>query len=284
MKAYFRQVQTVTSSLVSVLAILSLGSAAFARPLTPPWRSVSRSRPAPVSQVSSPSSAQETPSVVALEPKDPLSSPFPLPWNWVEEAHTMACHHNQSFQHTLDSQRYLSPDGTYAASATFELISHPEAHRQQLTSILEITHLASGEQERFESIATVPRDYFNDLPQRGSTEGLIAVLMPIGWSEGGDRLLVRQFQGIFSSDFASDGAWIWERDFGHIATVYPTVDDYDFAVLLGWSSEHRDQVLFHTQLMGNPQGHTWAVDIHGDTLAAQDVRPQLEGYSFNLEW
>lgn len=267
MKAFFRQVKPITSSLVSIFAVLALGSAATALPVSP----------------SADASSREMPDIATVEAADPLSSPFPLPWAWVEQAHEIACQHNQSFRHLLDSRRYVSPDGEYVASATFVLITHPEAYRQELTSVLEITHLPSGQQERFESIATVPPEYLSDLPQQGTTQGLIAVLMPVGWSEGGDRLLVRQFQGIFSSDFASDGAWIWERDLGHIATVYPMADDYDFAVLLGWSSEQRDQVLFHTQLMGDPHGHTWAVDIHGDTLAAQGAVPRLETYSFNLE-
>ncbi|MFN4279056.1 hypothetical protein [Thermosynechococcus sp.] len=205
---------------------------------------------------------------------DPLQSPFPLPWKWIDDGHTAALKAKKSLRFTQQTPQYVSPDGRYVAQATLYFTAHPEAQRQQLVSILEIRDRQTGNQQRIESLKEMPREFLAEVPQG---QGLIAVLVPVGWSETGNRLLVRQLGGLFATDLISDSAWIWQAGVGHVATVYPTADEYDFATLLGWSSTDPQRVLFQTQTMGNPKATIWAVDTQGSTQLAQGDRPRVYG-------
>lgn len=218
----------------------------------------------------SPAPDQPVETVVA----DPLQSPFPLPWQWIEDGHAAVVKAKKSLRFTQQTPQYISPDGRYVAQATLYFTAHPEAHRQQLMSILEIRDRQSGIQQRIESLKEMPPEFLAEVPQG---QGLIAVLVPVGWSETGNRLLVRQLSGLFATDLISDGAWIWQAGVGHVATVYPTADEYDFATLLGWSTTDPQRVLFQTQTMGNPKATIWAVDTQGSTQLAQGDRPRVYG-------
>ncbi len=210
----------------------------------------------------------------SVVPADPLQSPFPLPWHWIEEGHQAAVKARQRRSYQQQTAQYVSPDGRYVAQATLYFEAAPESFQQRLVSTLEIVDVQTGDRQRIESLQEVPREFLADVP---TGQGLIAVLVPVGWSQTDNRLLVRQFMGLFASDLASDAAWIWQPGRGHVATVYPTDTDYDFATLLGWSDTHPDQVLFQTQVMGEPQAMVWAVDTQGSTQLAQDDRPTVYG-------
>lgn len=203
-----------------------------------------------------------------------VADPLPLPWKWIDDGHAAAVKAKKPLRFTQQTPQYISPDGRYVAQATLYFTADPEAHRQQLMSILEIRDRQSGMQQRIESLKEMPRDFLAEVPQG---QGLIAVLVPVGWSEKGNRLLVRQVSGLFATDLISDGAWIWQAGVGHVATVYPTADEYDFATLLGWSTTDPQRVLFQTQTMGNPKATIWAVDIQGSTQLAQGDRPRVYG-------
>ncbi|HIK34651.1 MULTISPECIES: hypothetical protein [unclassified Thermosynechococcus] len=205
---------------------------------------------------------------------DPLQSPFPLPWKWIDDGHAAALKAKKSLRFTQQTPQYVSPDGRYVAQATLYFTADPEAQRQQLVSILEIRDRQSGSQQRIESLREMPREFLAEVRQG---QGLIAVLVPVGWSETGNHLLVRQVGGLFATDLISDAAWIWQAGVGHVATVYPTADEYDFATLLGWSTTHPQRVLFQTQTMGNPKATIWAVDTQGSTQLAQGDRPRVYG-------
>jgi|GEM_PF-3293578 len=207
-------------------------------------------------------------------PTDPLQSPFPLPWAWIEQGHAAALKANAPRTYTQQTARYVSPDGRYVAQATLHFQAAPQAFQQRLVSTLEITDRHTGDRQRIESVQEVPPEFLAEVP-RG--QGLIAVLVPVGWSQTGNRLLVRQFMGLFASDLVSDAAWIWQPDRGHVATVYPTAADYDVATLLGWSDTHPEQVLFQTQVLGEPQAMVWAVDSQGSSQLAQGDRPAVYG-------
>ncbi|MCH9055314.1 hypothetical protein [Parathermosynechococcus lividus] len=205
---------------------------------------------------------------------DPLQSPFPLPWTWIEQGHEAALKAQKPLSYRQQTARYVSPDGRYVAEATLYFQAAPQAFEQQLTSILEITDLHTGDRQRIDSLQEVPREFLAEVPRH---QGLIAVLVPVGWSQRDNRLLVRQFMGLFASDLVTDAAWIWQPGRGHVATVYPTAADYDVATLLGWSHTYPDQVLFQTHVMGDAQATLWAVDSHGSTQLAQGDRPAVYG-------
>ncbi|BAY51996.1 hypothetical protein NIES2134_104040 [Thermostichus vulcanus NIES-2134] len=205
---------------------------------------------------------------------DPLQSSFPLPWKWIEDGHAAAVKAKKSLHFTQQTPQYLSPDGRYGAQATLYFRAEPEAQRQQLVSVLEIRDRQSGRRQRIASLKEMPPEFLAEVPQG---QGLIAVLVPVGWSATGDRLLVRQVAGLFATDLISDSAWIWQAGVGHVATVYPTAEEYDFATLLGWSTTDPQRVLFQTQTMGNPKVTIWAVDTQGSTQLAQGDRPRVYG-------
>lgn len=213
-------------------------------------------------------------------PDQPVEIPVETPeqrsslWQWIEQSHAAAVRAKKPLRFSQKTAQYFSPHKRYVAQATLYLTAHPEAHRQQLLSVLEITDRQTGTRQRFDSLKEVPREFLAEIP---SKEGLIAALVPLGWSQTEDRLLVRQISGLFATDLISDSAWIWQAGVGHVATVYPTVDEYDFATLLGWSTTHPQRVLFQTQVMGNPKVTIWAVDTQGSTQLAQSDRPRLYG-------
>lgn len=245
----------LTSSLYALLTAVATGPLTLAQPQVP----------LPIKE-----QALQTVPVAT----DPLQSPFPLPWAWIEQGHQAAVRAKKPLLYRQQTNRYISPDGRYVAQATLHFKAAPQAFQQQLVSTLEIIDQHTGNRQRIDSRHQIPANFLAEVP---NGQGLIAVLVPVGWSKTGNRLLVRQFMGIFASDLATDAAWIWQPERGHVATVYPTAADYDFATLLGWSHRHPDQVLFQTQVMGEPQAMVWAVDTQGTTQVAQGDRPAVYG-------
>lgn len=210
---------------------------------------------------------------------DPLDSPHPIPWNWVMTTQADVSSKSGSGVRYYRSQSLVSPDGEYAAYSRIQLQVQPELYRSRVSSVMFVENLQTGE---LREIATT-----SPLAQDANMPGTISMVTPVGWSETGDRLLAREFAGLFNSSDASDSAVIWNRQQNRINTVAPSQSqyNYDFSVLLGWSQTHPDQVLFRASNLDDEQLSLWSVKSDGQTVAAADVdQPLIFGKLLNQIW
>ncbi len=207
--------------------------------------------------------------------QDPLQSPFPLPWAWIEQQQQQAQRQQQSQRAVYYSDLFVSPDGLYQAQAELVLTATPDFAQNHLVSTLTVTQLQTGASQQWQSQTFLDPGMRQELP--ANEAGLIAVFWPVGWSASGEQLLVRQVQGIFSTDFVSDSAVIWSRPQQALHAIWPQQADYDHAIVLGWSHEQTQQVLFRTEVMGEAQGQIWAVDSNQETLATTTDYPRVFG-------
>jgi len=206
---------------------------------------------------------------------DPLNSPFPVPWSWVME--TLSQSPQVSQLHYFRSPTLLSPDGRHAAYSRIQLRvgDHPLI-TSQVSSALFVENLET------EDIHAIPihapfanNPFIRDVELESA--GTIAIAIPVSWSEAGDRLLIREFESLFSSSLASDFAVIWDCHSQTAYTIAPSGFPYSYAMLLGWSGDRPDQVLFEASLMGESDAQRWVVDCQGRTNPAPDAQPAVFG-------
>jgi hypothetical protein len=217
---------------------------------------------------------------------DPLNSPHPIPWNWVLANLTVTSAEPRSQVRYYRSQALVSPDGNYSAYSRIQMRVHPNFTQSRVSSVLFLENLKTGDLRTI--VASSPlADPTPTIPQPQSQpapEGTIAILIPVAWSESGDRILAREFESIFGSDIASDYAVVWDRQLNHTSTVAPTRIQYTNAVLLGWSQTHPDQTLFRAGNLGDSKWPLWTVDLTGRTTAAPEDQPLVFGQSINSIW
>lgn len=115
--------------------------------------------------------------------------------------------------------------------------------------------------------------------------GMIAVLLPIAWSETGDRLLVRGFDSRFGTDLASDYAIVWNRENNAMRAIAPSVFQYSNAVLLGWSQTNPNHALFRAGQLGDEEWPMVAVDMNNGSIAlTNDDQPIAYGQLADNFW
>jgi hypothetical protein len=214
---------------------------------------------------------------------DPLDSPYPVPWNWVLATHAEQSESQNFGIRYYRSQSIISPDGHYAAYSRIQLQGRPELYRSRVTSVMFVENLQTGDLRTITASSPLA-----DNPlvgdEEGDMAGTIAILIPISWSSTSDRILARQFEGLFSTSDASDYAVVWDRRQNRAKTIAPGQIDYDTAVLLGWSRTHPDRVLFRAGELGNEHPSVWAVHINGDTALALEDEPVIYGQTINQVW
>jgi len=214
---------------------------------------------------------------------DPIDSPHPIPWNWVLATHAEISASQKSGLRYYRSPSLISPDGQYAAYTRIQMQGEPELYRSQVTSVMFVENLNTGDLRTIKGSSP-----FSDNPLSTDPEadmlGTISILMPVSWSPSSDRLLARQFEGIFSTSDASDSAVIWDRKQNGIKTLAPQKIDYSYAVLLGWNKTNTDQILFRTGELGDEYLPVWAVDLNGKTSRAQEQEPITFGQILNQVW
>lgn len=232
----------------------------------------------PVPEPASPMS----PSTVQL---DPLNSPYPVPWNWVLANLTASPGTKVGHTQYYRSQSLISPDGRFAAYSRIQMQIDPDFSQSRVSSVLFLEDLRAGDLRTIAASSPLSSTEGSQLSQpEAAMAGTIAILIPIAWSEAGDRLLAREFESIFGSDIASDYAVIWDRPSNRTRTVAPTRIQYTNAVLLGWSQAHPEQTLFRAGNIGDSQWPLWTVDVTGQTTAAPSDRPQVFGRFVNSIW
>jgi hypothetical protein len=214
---------------------------------------------------------------------DPLDSPHPIPWNWVLATHAELSESGDFGSRYYRSQSLVSPDGRYAAYSRIHMQGQPELYRSRVTSVMFLENLQTGD------LRTItPSSPLAENPmvsnQEADMPGTIAIIIPVSWSQESDRILARQFEGLFSTSDASDYAVIWDRQQNRTSTLAPERIEYSNAVLLGWSQTNPDQVLFRAGELGDEHWPVWAVDLNGQTALALDDEPVVYGQVVNQVW
>jgi hypothetical protein len=180
------------------------------------------------------------------------------------------------------SQSLISPNGEYAAYSRIQFQLSSDFTQNRIASILFVENLQTGELQTI-----TPAAPFADNPFVADAvlnqPGTIAMLVPIAWSERGERLLAREFESMFGSSLASDFAVIWERQSNRTYTLAPTQIQYSNAVLLGWSQACPSRVLFRAGNMGDENWPLYMVDASGQTTQAAEDEPITFGHA-NSNW
>ncbi len=218
-----------------------------------------------------------------LVQSDPLDSPHPVPWNWVLATQAQVSVKGGSGVRYYRSRSLVSPDGQYAAYSRIQLDVQPELYRSRVTSVMFLENLKTKELRVITASSPLAEHQFSKNPE-ASKPGTIAILIPVSWSPGGDRLLARQFEGLFSTSDASDYAVVWDRQSNSTSTITPGDVQYSNAVLLGWSQTNPSQVLFRAGELGDEKPPLWAVNLKGQTVAALEDKPLIVGQLVNYLW
>lgn len=213
---------------------------------------------------------------------DPINSPYPVPWNWVMATLSDRSSLPSSKVRYYRSQSLVSPNGQYAAYSRIQVQISRDFTQNRVASTLFLENLTSGE---LQTITASSPFADNPFTSNGDTSqsGTIAILIPIAWSEGSDRILAREFESVFGSDIASDFAVVWDQSSNRTYTIAPQAQ-YSNAILLGWSQSHPDQVLFRAGMIGNENWSLYAVDVRGQTAYVSHDRPITYGQMVNSVW
>ncbi|MGB3494578.1 MAG: hypothetical protein WBA57_17760, partial [Elainellaceae cyanobacterium] len=208
--------------------------------------------------------------------QDPLNSPHPIPWQWIEETQSITSSASEAQTRYYRSHALISPDGQYAAYSRIQLEMLPGTAQDRVTSMLFLEQMQTGDLQ-FVTASSPQVKNPNITAAEYEQPGMMAVLTPVAWSESGDRLLVRGFESRFGTDLASDYAVIWDRTTGGQRAIVPTNISYSNAVLLGWSQTHANQVLFRAGSLSDESWPMVAVNSDGMAIAAESDQPVVYG-------
>ncbi|MEM9927888.1 MAG: hypothetical protein AAF915_29925 [Cyanobacteria bacterium P01_D01_bin.50] len=210
------------------------------------------------------------------EQNDPIGSPHPIPWKWIMATQETVSANSGSGVRYYRSVPVFSPDGRYSIYSRVKLEVKPQMHKSRVSSVL---FVEDRETKRLKVVAStsavvdplLSRELSNK--KDGQIPGKIGVLVPVSWSEDGERFLARKFEGLFNTAHASDRALIWNRQNNNFNTVAPSQKNhqYDIAVLLGWSKNAPDNVVFEAGEMGQETWSTITVANDGKTVATPEL-------------
>ena len=226
------------------------------------------------------------PSLQQTANEDPLNSPHPIPWSWMMKTQQEYSQKGHSGLRYYRSPALLSPDGKYAAYSRIEMRAEPDLSASKALSVMFLENIKTGELQVIR--AKSPIALYLEEAGENSEEmaGVISLLMPVSWSEDGDRLLARQFEGAFSSSDVSDYAVVWNKETQESKTlgVNAETTDADASILLGWSHTQPDQVLFRSASLGEETESIFSVGLNGQTMLASDEEAVIYGQSINRSW
>ncbi|MFM7448917.1 MAG: hypothetical protein ACKO24_10000 [Leptolyngbyaceae cyanobacterium] len=213
---------------------------------------------------------------------DPLNSPHPIPWNWVQATLNSQVSAQAARLHSYRSLSLVSPDGRYAAYSRIQLRVMRSWFQSQVSSLLFLENLETGDLQPITPSSPLADNPF--LEQAELPDGRISMIVPVSWSAESDRLLAREFESLFSSDIASDYAVMVDCRTRQVSTVAPTALIYTHAILLGWSQAHPDRALFMAGNLGEEDWPLWTVAVTGETKPAPGDHPLILGQTVNHLW
>jgi hypothetical protein len=228
-------------------------------------RQILSTNPSQVSQVQTVSSLTVDRKAFA----DPLESPYSIPWQSIQKAQDKVTQTGRPQSFRYQSAVSVSPDQTVKAQAELTLTLHPDLRQSLIRS--EIVIQAGAQIQRFPSTMHLTLEGLQE--SAAPPPGTFSILMPAVWSADGQSLLIRQLEGVFGSDVASDYALVWQRNQVGLRSYSPAAMDYDSATLMGWSQERPGEILFQTRQLGNPAVQLVTVHLNGTTLASPGDRP-----------
>ncbi|MBK1987508.1 hypothetical protein A0J48_008150 [Sphaerospermopsis aphanizomenoides BCCUSP55] len=204
-------------------------------------------------------------------PDDPMGSPHPIPWKWIMMTQEAIGGQGGSGVRYYRSIPVVSPDGRYAVYSRVQLEVNPEMHNSRVSSLLFIEDRQTKSLRVIAKTANVADPLLKQTlaETNNDTEGKIGVLVPISWSQKGDRFLARKFMGIFNTADVTDQAVIWDRQENHATTVTPVSaeDEHEkIAMLLGWSKKQPDHALFRAGELGEENWPLVQVSSDGKTV------------------
>ncbi len=214
----------------------------------------------------------EAPNPEQAELSDPIGSPHPIPWKWIMATQEAIGSKGGSGVRYYRSVPVVSPDGKYVVYSRVRLEVKPEMYNSRVTSVLFVEERQTKKLRVIASTSVLSDPLLQTQVQSSeATEGSgkIGVLVPVSWSEKGDRFLARKFEGIFNTADSTDRAVIWDRQNNQANTVSPAQaeDEHEkIAVLLGWSKSQPDHVLFRAGQLGDEEWPLVKVAIDGKTV------------------
>ncbi|MBN4005912.1 hypothetical protein [Nostoc sp. LPT] len=224
---------------------------------------------------------------------DPIGSPHPIPWKWITATQEAIASNGGSGVRHHRSVPVISPDGKYAVYSRVQLEVKPQMYNSRVTSVLFVQDMQTKKLWVMASTTPVSDPLLKvkaakvESLEETDTSGKIGVLVPVSWSEKGDRFLARKFDGIFNTGDSTDSAVIWDRQKNHTNTVAPVSDEEHekVAVLLGWSKSQPDRVLFRAGELGEEKWPLMQVANDGKTITATDSdRPITFGKKVTEIW
>ncbi|MHC0063180.1 hypothetical protein ACWATR_09655 [Nostoc sp. UIC 10890] len=210
---------------------------------------------------------------------DPIGSPHPIPWKWITATQEAIGSKGGSGVRHYRSVPVVSPDGKYAVYSRVQLEVKPQMYNSRVTSIMFVQDMQTKKLWVMASTTPVSDPLLKvkaikaEVSEETDTSGKIGVLVPVSWSEKGDRFLARKFEGIFNAGDSTDSAVIWDRQKNHANTVAPASqeDEHEkIAVLLGWSKSQPDHVLFRAGELGEEDWPLMQVTNDGKTVTTTD--------------
>ncbi len=197
----------------------------------------------------------EQPNESEITQTDPIGSPHPIPWQWIMATQEKIGGKGGGIRYHR-SIPVVSPDGKYAIYSRVQMEVKPEMHNSRVNSVLFVEDRQT-KRLRVMASTNVMSDPLLNKQARVSVDtendGKIGVLVPVSWSEKGDRFLARKFVAIFNTADATDQAVIWDRQQNNINVVHPaeSKDDHEkIGILLGWSKKQPKNVLFRSGELG----------------------------------
>jgi len=212
---------------------------------------------------------------------DPIGSPHPIPWKWIMATQEAIGGRGISGVRYYRSLPVISPDGKYGIYSRVQMEVRPEMHNSRVKSVL---FMEDRETKKLRVMISTDKEIdplLNkevSLSEEADNDGKIKVLVPVSWSEKGDRFLARKFVAIFNTADATDQAVIWDRQKNNINVVNPvqSEDDHEkIAILLGWSKNQPNNVLFRAGELGEENWPLVQVANDGQTvdMSAEEDQP-----------
>jgi len=214
----------------------------------------------------------EQPNESEMAQTDPIGSPHPIPWQWILATQEAIGAKGGSGVRYYRSIPVISPDGKYAIYSRVQMEVKPEMHNSRVNSVLFVEDRQTKRLRVMTSTSVVIDPLLKRqaiLSAQGDNDGKIGVLVPVSWSEKGDRFLARKFVAIFNTADATDQAVIWNRQQDNLNVVSPvqSQDDHEkIAILLGWSKKQPNNVLFRAGELGEENWPLLQVANDGRTV------------------
>lgn len=253
------------------------------------------SKVAPILKESQPTSVQEIPADGQIDESqtvaaDPIGSPHPIPWKWIMVTQEAIGGNGGSGVRHYRSLPVVSPDRKYAVYSRVQLEVKPEMYNSRVSSVLFVQDMQTKRLRVMAATAAVSDPLLKaavESAEQPDTNGTIGVLVPVSWSEKGDRFLARKFEGIFNTADSTDQALIWDRQQNNTKTVAPAQEESDhekISILLGWSKNQPDHVLFRTGELGDEEWPLVKVGSDGKTVNVTTDQPITFGERVTPVW